>query len=168
MKSNFSKIPIFLSVIFFSIFLAAFLFFYKTITANDQESRMKEEEWQNEAERREEIKSLDRSVKIIEGERTELETHFARSTDAVPFLDTMEGLAVAAGTKAEVTSVDISKDQTALVVGMKASGSFSSLYKFLKLLENSPYVLEFAAVDIEKGESGWQAEFHINLLSFVP
>ncbi|OGI95450.1 hypothetical protein A2917_02735 [Candidatus Nomurabacteria bacterium RIFCSPLOWO2_01_FULL_42_17] len=176
MKNSFSKMPILLSLILFAFSCFLLFFFYKAINSNDEESRSKEAEWQTEANRREEIETLDNSIKIISPERALLETHFAQSSDVVPFLNTIEGLATKVGAKAEVTSVKILEDKTALSVDMQASGTFSSLYKFLTLLENSPYALEFAGVDMRKevtfegaqGTSGskWSAVFKIKLLSF--
>jgi hypothetical protein len=103
MQSNFPKIPFFLSAAFFILSCLIFVFFYKAINNNNIESQVREEEWQREALRREEIKTLDRSIEIIKEERAQLETHFAQSSDIVPFLDTIEKLAGEAGTKAEVT-----------------------------------------------------------------
>lgn len=177
-QSNFFKMPLFLSVIFFCISFFLFFFFFRVINSNNKESQLREGEWQSETLRRDGIKALDNSVKIIEGERAQLETHFAQSSDIVPFLDTIEGLASKVGVTAEVTSVDILEDHTGLMVGMKASGIFNGLYKFLTLLENSPYVLEFVGVDMHK-ETGvgagsknvplpkWNVIFKIKLLSFV-
>ncbi|TSC77943.1 MAG: hypothetical protein G01um101424_77 [Parcubacteria group bacterium Gr01-1014_24] len=167
MQNNFPKTPLFLSIIFFIFSCSVFLYFLEEINNNNQESQLKEMEWQTEALRRYEIKALDRSIKIIEGERAQLETHFAKSSDIVPFLDTIERLAPQVGTKAEVTSVNVSEDHTGLYVGMEASGTFNGLYKFLTLLENSPYELEFVSMDIKKGLESWEAILKIKLLSFI-
>lgn len=167
MQGNFPKTPLFLSVIFFVISCSVFLYFLKEINKNNQESQLKETEWQTEALRRDEIKALDHSIKIIEAERTQLETHFAKSSDIVPFLDTIERLAPQAGAKAEVTSVNVSEDHTGLYVGMEAFGTFNGLYKFLTLLENSPYELEFISMDLSKRVGSWDAVFKIKLLSFI-
>ena len=179
MQSNFPKIPLLLSVIFFIGSSLIFLFFYRAINDNNQKLQSKEGEWQSEKLKRNEIKTLDHSVKIIEKERAQLETHFAQSSDIVPFLDTIEGLAPKVGVKAEVASVDILTDRTGLMVGMKASGTFGGLYKFLALLENSPYEIEFISMDLrrETGPGGvesknvtvpkWDVIFKIKLLSFI-
>jgi len=178
MKNNFPKIPLLISSLLFFICLFVFLYLYKDIKNNNKESQLAETQWQTEALRRDEIKMLDYSIKIIEKERTQLETHFAQSSDVVPFLDIIEGLAPRANIKAEVVSVDILDNHNGLMVGMKASGSFNGLYKFLTLLENSPYELEFISMDIQKemeldipGKkvevSKWDAVFKIKLLSFI-
>ena len=178
MQNNFSKISLSLSIIFFIFSSFAFFYFFQVTNNNKKESQFAETQWQTEAFRRNKIKTLDRSVKVIEAERAQLETHFAQSSDIVPFLDAIEGLASKAGAKAEVTSVDILKDQAGLIVGMKASGTFSGLYKFLTLLENSLYELDFVSMDMRKetelsGENKsvlvpkWNVIFKIKLLSFI-
>jgi len=176
MQKVFQKIPLLLSIIFFCISVFAWLFLFREIKNKNQELELMERRWQAEAQRRDEIKALDHSVKTIEEERAQLETHFARSSDIVPFLDTIEGLASKGGAQAEVSSVDILEDSTGLMVGMKASGTFSALYKFLTLLENAPYELQFLSMDMHR-ETGldtkeiaipkWNVVFRIKLLSFI-
>ena len=135
-------------------------------------------EWQNETNRRNEIKSLERSIKAIDQEKILLESHFAQSSNIVPFLDTIEQLASRVKAKSEVVSVDILKDVNQFLVVIKTSGSFESIYKFVKLLENSPYELEIASLDIQKSSAQtvsdkkvaipqWEAVFKIKLLSFI-
>lgn len=177
MQNKFPKIHLLLSIIFLGAFVFIFAFFLREINNNNNEVQLAEDMWQKETLRREEIKTLNSSVKIIEEEIKELETHFAKSSDIVPFLDTMEKLATRAGTQAEVVSVNISEDRSGLLVGMKVSGNFEGLYKFLTLLENSPYELEFLSMNMSKGAVAensntkipkWEALFKIKLLSFVP
>ncbi len=177
MKNNFPKIQFLFSIIFLFIFFSIFFFFYNAIESNNVGLQLKQTDWQNENNRQNEIKTLNNSLKAIEEEKTQMETHFAQSSDAVPFLNTIEGLAPKTGVKAEVTSVDISPDNTGLLVGMKASGSFSGLYKFITMLENSPYEIKFISLDIQKeavpdGTKGapasvWDVVLKIKLLSFV-
>jgi len=173
------KIPLIITIVFFCVSIFLFLFFFKLTNDNYEESLLKESEWQRESSRRDELRTLDSSIKIIEAERAQLETHFAQSSDIVPFLNTMEDLASKVGAKAEIRSVDILKDHTGLLLGLNASGPFASLYKFLTLLENSPYQLEFISMNMQKGASSngadgksatasqWDVSFKIKLLSFI-
>ena len=178
MKFNFPKIPLFLSVALLILCSLSFFLLYKKVNSNSVLAKQAEGDWQNEASRRDEIKLLNDSIKAIAAEKEQLETHFVKSSDVVPFLDTIEGLAPQANAKAEVTSVDMMENSSKLLVGVKASGSFSSIYKFLMLLENSPYELEFVSMDIQnviiqdvntKGNkiSSWEANLKIKLLSFL-
>ena len=177
-QSNFLKIPLLISAMFFVVSLITFVFLYKAVNTNNKEALEREEKWRNEELRREGIKTLDSSVKAIEEEIRELETHFAKSSNVVPFLNTIEGLASRVGAQAEVTFITPLTDQAELTVEMKTSGTFDSLYKFLTLLENSPYELEFVGVNMSKeagsetegknvAVSKWSAIFKIKLLSFV-
>lgn len=179
MKYFLKKGPIIFSSILFLISCFVFFFVYKEIGKNVRVSEEAQIVWQTEADRRDEIKFFDRSMKAIETERILLETHFAKSSDIVPFLDTLEATADLANIKAEVSSVDIPKDKIGLVVAMKTFGSFSAIYKFLTLLENSQYELEILSLDLRKNEtpdtreegsvtSDWMAVFRIKLLSFIP
>ncbi len=181
MQNNFSKIPLSLSIIFFIFSSLALFYFYRETNKNNEESQSAEIQWQTETLRRDEIKTLDRSIKTIEDEKAQLETHFAQSSNIVPFLDTIEELGSKTSAKAEVASVNIVnilENRTGLMVGVKASGTFNSLYKFLTLLENSPYELEFVSMnmnrktELEIGNKNiavpkWDAVFKIKLLSFV-
>jgi Tfp pilus assembly protein PilN len=179
MKNNFQKILLFLSSVFFIAVCLAFVFLYQKINKDNQKIELNTKIWQEEARRRDEIRSLDASLQKIADDRALLETHFAKSSNIVPFLDTIEKLAPKVNASAEVKSVDAVADKTKLIVGLKALGSFEALYKFLNLLENSPYEIEFLSLDIHKLEAGepadknakgarWEAVFKIKLLSFIP
>lgn len=175
---KFKKTPLFISVILLIFSCSVFLFLYKKIGDNKKIAEETQTKWQIEATRRDEIRSLERSIKDIDEERNLLESHFAQSSNVVPFLDTIEQLALEAKARSEITSVDILKNKKGLSVMVKASGSFESIYKFLTLLENSPYELEFVSANIQNlsartvsDKKGivpqWEAVFNIQLLSFV-
>ena len=125
------------------------------------------------------MKTLDQSVKMIEPERALLEAHFGQGSDVVPFLNTIEDLGEKSGTKTKVSSVDISADGTFLSVETRTTGTFQQIYKFITLLENSSYELDFDSVDIHSAASNeelkkgtkdlqWEAVIKIKLLSFIP
>lgn len=176
MQNNNKKLII-LSVLFCALCVFAFIFTYKKINLNNQLAEQSLIDWQNETTRRDEIKLLNKSIKTIQSEKESLEMHFAKSTDVVPFLDTIEKLGTEVGAKAEVVSVNILEDKSGLLVRMKAIGTFDSVYRLLTLLENSPYELEFVSADInnpgaslsETSEGGtkWTANFELKLLSFI-
>lgn len=181
MKSNFQKIILFLSLILLVFFCFSFLFLYKAINDNNKKTEQDMVKWQIETRKRENIISLDNSLQKLQDDRAKLETHFAKSSDVVPFLDTIEKLAPTVGAVAAVDSVNtgVGLDKAVLMVGLKASGSFEAVYKFLTLLENSPYELDFVSMDIHMlagpdtadknvGNSKWEAVFKIKLLSFIP
>ncbi len=170
MKNKSQTPQIILSFVFFLVSLGGLMFFYSTIKSKQGISEQKFTEWQVEAARRDEIKSLESSIKKIEEEKAMLETHFAESSNPVPFLDTLEKLARSVNAENSVSAVDVAKDGKSLVVGMNASGSFESFYKFLTLLENSAYDMEFLSIDMQKdgaSENEWSAVIRIKLLTFI-
>ncbi|MFA6273718.1 MAG: hypothetical protein WC662_00990 [Candidatus Paceibacterota bacterium] len=173
MKFKFKKGSLIFSILFLVFSCTAFFLLYREINSNNIESEKMFLDWQTETVRRNEISALDRSMKNIQTEKSSIETHFAKSSDIVPFLDTIEGLAPKVGAKTEITSVDVEKEGKSLLVGLKATGSFISVYKFLMLLENSQYELEFTSVNLQKStatnlkDQNWEMILKIKLLSFM-
>ncbi|MBP9748412.1 MAG: hypothetical protein KBD17_02205 [Candidatus Pacebacteria bacterium] len=159
--------------IFFLISLSGLLFFYSHFKSKEAVSDQKLMDWRIEQARRDEIKSLDSSMKKIENEKVMLETHFAYSANPVPFLDTLEKMAQSVGAESAVSAVDVAKDGKSLVVGLNVSGSFESFYKFLTLIENSIYDMEFISVDVSKdgdtesGAGAWSAVVRLKLMTFI-
>ena len=168
------------SIVIFSTFLIiscfVFIFLFMKIQKNNTSAEEAEIKWQTEANQRQEITSLDNLLKNISDEKTELESHFAQGSDIVPFLNNIEELGTEAKVVAQVSSVDTSQKNMGLVLSMKATGSFEAIYKFITLLENSPYTLEFISVNIEKDAgdvtstsmNSWTAILKFKLLTFVP
>ncbi len=173
MKNNLQKISLISAFILLLALSASFWFLYREIGKNKEKAEIYAANLEREENRRAEIKALRSSLREIEDDRAQLETHFAKSSDIVPFLDTMEKLALKTGAKAEVESVNAGAGNKTLTVQIKASGTFSAVYKFLMLLENSPYELDFLLVDMNsaRGEdktSNWSAIFKMQLLTFLP
>lgn len=175
MKNNLKKRSLIFSIILLILACLVFFLLNREVDKNNQLAEEKLAEWQTEFFRREEIKSLDRTIRDINNERNLIEIHFAKSSDVVPFLDTIEALAIPVGAEAEVSSVDIVEETSELLVSLKARGSFEALYKFLMLLENSPYELEFISMDLEKSISkdekisilSWEIFLKMKLISFI-
>ena len=176
MKYSLQKIPLLISIILFVFLCFGFWFLYRTIDDNNKKANEGTITLQADARRRDEITSLDRSLQEIKSDRALLDSHFAQSSDAVPFLDTIEQLGSKAGGVAEIDSVTPDVNNTGLIVELKASGNFESVYKFLTLLENSPYELDFLSMNMDTvagapdenaKSSAWEAVFKIRLLSFI-
>lgn len=193
--NDFKKTPFILSVVFLAILSSGFFFLYREVDSNNKKAEQATAEFENEISLRSEAKLLNDSIETVKEDGEKLGTHFAESSDIVPFLNTVEGLAKKVGATAEIASVDELKDGGGLIMKVQTSGSFRNIYKFLTLLENSQYELEFTDIDIQK-ESGstptpdpdpepdaegevkevpapvldskWQAVFGIKLLSFIP
>jgi hypothetical protein len=170
--TNIAKIPVFLSLFFLVLSISIFFFLYNTIQANNKLFEDTQTKWQEATAKREGMDSLSRALREAEGDRATLNSHFILSSDVVPFLDTLEKLAPTVGAKSEVTVIDVSGDGSALTAGVKATGTFESLYKYLTLLENSPYELEFTTLDLQKtggaeGGREWSLTLKIKLLTYL-
>ncbi len=174
MKSNFNKLPFLVSIIFLALSGYIFYFLYNKIGENRANVEKLSIEEQTAESHIRELRSLDIGLKAIDKEKTELEKHFVSSSNLVPFLDSIESLGSRVGAEAETSSVDISSDKASLLVGVKAKGTFESLYRFLTLVENSPYELEIYSLDLAKDlpqgtveTKGWVLQIKIKLISFL-
>ena len=165
-----------ISIALFSASIFVFSFLYISIKNKQKLNILAEEEWKIEETRRENVNFLVNLLKSIEEEKSSIETHFVSSYDVVPSLDTLERLARESGNKPEVISVEVAKDGKSLDVGMKVVGEFESVYKYITLLENSPYELEFISTSIinmnsgaglNKTTSGWSLALQLKLISFI-
>jgi hypothetical protein len=179
MKNNFPKLSLLASAVIFLLLCFAFMFLNGKINANNDQARLEKETWQAEQNKRDATTLLDQSLQQVAPARALLDTHFAKTSDVVPFFNTMdEKLAPITGVKASIDSVETGTNNSQIIVNLKAAGSFESIYKFLTLLENSPYELDFISMDIHSlggvtttdpkvQNAGWEATFRIQLLSLV-
>jgi hypothetical protein len=180
MKNKSQKILLFLSIASFLILCALFFFFYQKIENNIAVAKQLQVNLQTEIAKREQIEDFNNSFKSITPDETLFETHFAQSSNIVPFLNAIEQMADSVGTQSEVSSISVAGDNTGLIVDMNDTGSFSQVYKFITLLENSPYELQFDSVDMsitipntpdkKKGSAKgnvWQATIEMKLISFI-
>ena len=179
MKNNFEKILLFILATLLLLFCLAFAFLYQKINNNHQKIQPDTITLQTETNRHDNLMSLEQILKKNVSDRISLESHFIKSSDIVPFLDIIEKSAREVGVLTEINSINAKADNTILTVELKASGGFEAIYKFLILLENSPYILDFTSMDIHKlpspvvpgknvDSASWEASFKIQLLSFIP
>lgn len=164
------------AVIFFALSCGVFVFLYHSINNNRKVFHDAMAAWQREEDRLAEIRLIDRSINEVETEKALFEAHFASKLDVVPFLDNLEKLAKSVGASAEVASVDTKDGASGLIVALRTSGSFESLYKLIMLLENAPYELRIESIDLQRDsfvDAGvglaqkWRAVIQVKLLSYV-
>ncbi len=177
MKNNNSKTLFILSLLFLAGSSSVFFFILKEINNNDLLAEQYTKDLQIETNRREKVKSLDSLIKDTKYDRSMIENHFVQGGDVVSFLDKIESLALKVSVDAKIMSVDLLDDNNSMVVQIKASGNFQMVYKFLELLENAPYQLEFLSMNMQKGilsdelakvkKTGWEVNFKIKILSFI-
>ena len=181
--TNSTKILLFISTMIFLFFCSAFVLLYREINNNNQKIQQEDMNLQIEAHRRDSVASLNQTLQQIAPERALLENHFVKSSNVVPFLNALEQLALQAGVLIKINSINTNTeaktktDNSELTVDLKSSGSFEAIYKFLTLLENFPYELDFISMDLRKNlfgapgenikDSNWEAILKIQLLSFI-
>jgi len=177
MKKKYIKNLIFSGLVVV-IFCISFFFLYRQVNLNNKSFAEASTAFQVEEQRREDIQSLNKVLSQIQNEIIFLDSHFLRNEDIAPFLDSLEKSATSVGANAEVVSVGAQDPKTKGVsIGVKATGSFESIYKFLLLLENSKYELSVTSTKIIRESSGggsegsslpeWRADFTIKIISFL-
>lgn len=156
----------------------AFVYIFQEIQSKNEAATQAIEEFKTESERVNKIAALNEEIKTIKDQTDKLNSHFARSSDIVPFLDNLQSLGVLAGAPLEVSSVSLSTEGDSLDVAVRAEGSFASVHKLLALLQNSQYQLQFSAVKfstsafvsadkkVKNTNPTWEAVFTIKLTSF--
>lgn len=170
---KFKKGPILLSLLFLALSCLGLFYVFQKINQNKTAATEALRIWAEEDARRNELKSLDAMLENIKKETAALDEHFAQKSNVVPFLDSLEELGTEAGASSEVLSVETTPNGSDLLISLEAEGSFRAVYKFLQLLENSPYELEFLALDMGRSSGGdstaeWEGFFKIKLLTFTP
>ena len=117
-------------------------------------------------------------IRVLEKDMAELETWKQETSGlilnkdtVVKFIEDTEQLANTADVALEMKSVNIfdgTKEKPRFTLSIE--GSFSSLYHFMRLLENSRYKIEFISASIKKPENekigNWFSELSLRLLSF--
>ena len=171
-------IKVFPAVLFIGICGFGFFYIFNSIQTLNQGSALLQEQIQSEKNRRDNISNLNTQIKNIAPQRETLESHFAKDSDVVPFLDNLQALSVKAGAPAEVSSVGLSSEGGHLEVSLKAKGDFSALHRLIALLENSPYELDFTEIslsqqpqtpdEIKSGKKTfWNLSVSLTLISFT-
>lgn len=164
-----------LVVVFFCI---SFFFLYRQINLNNKSFAEASIAFSTEEQRRGDIQSLNKVLSQIQNEIIFLDSHFLRSSDIAPFLDSLEKSAASVGDTAEVVSVDYQDIKNkGILIGIKVAGSFEDIYKFLLLLENSKYELSIVSAKFTRESTGsesegsslpkWRADFTIKIISFL-
>lgn len=94
---------------------------------------------------------------------------FLRGSELISFIEKLESLAKTAG-------VDFNLDEPKSLAGktgglhltFSATGSFTGLYRFLALLENLPYRIDWNSLDwSQKSGTTWSGIFDLTVASYV-
>ena len=119
----------------------------------------------------EKIRVLEKDMAELEKWKQETSGLILNKDTVVKFIEDTEQLANTADVALEMKSVNIfdgTKEKPRFTLSIE--GSFSSLYHFMRLLENSRYKIEFISASIKKPENektgNWFSELSLRLLSF--
>ncbi len=112
--------------------------------------------------------------------REELDKHFVTSDDIVPFIQYIESLDTLSGGVLEIDAVDIAtlSEKPVLSVSLNMSGTYSQVYRLLRMLEEMPYEISLSSLTLNVTEFNsvvgtlipeipeWKASIDFTVISF--
>ncbi len=158
--------------VFLILSIGVWVILYRQIEKNKKTTRELQTQLEEDIATKQKSQSLQRLMNELGQERNAFASHFVKNTDIVPFLNTIESLANQVGAEAVINTVDTPEDPPSLLIGIKASGSFEAIYKFMALLESAPYELQILGFDLKKGGASeeeadsWSATLEVKVVSF--
>ncbi len=129
------------------------------------------------------LSTLDSEIKninVIEGflektasDRIIISQGFIGNDDLLRFIEDIEKVGNESGIEVNVESASLAAGNSKLGPSfrLRAQGNFSQVFKYMLLLENTPYEISFEDISFtssagEKGKKNWLGTFVIRLLSY--
>jgi len=116
------------------------------------------------------LKEIKKSLARNQENYSKMESVFLEEDSLVVFIQEMESLARHCGAALDIKGVVFNSQNNkypSFTIFLK--GSFSSIYNYLYLLENSKYQVAFGRLNLqEEGDGSWGASLVLNFLSFSP
>ena len=163
-----TKIMLFIWAAIFTITTSFLVFGYLKLQKIEEYTKKLEQENAQQAESARSFESLTKTTSSIKEDSEKANSYFIKRDEVVKLLDTIEALGTTTKTQILIQSVTDKKNASSsalLVVGLRAVGSYTSLYHLIKLLEELPYQSEIQSIRIIKGASSWSAD--ISLISIM-
>jgi hypothetical protein len=99
-----------------------------------------------------EVLKLKKSFAAISVQEKTLSSFFVEMNNPVPFFETIESYGATVGAVVSFENVLNKKDPNELDASLKVKGSFSSVYRFLELLEVAPYEFSIKNIILRQGD----------------
>lgn len=159
-------------IVFFVIVLLVFLMIFLTLRINARKELIygSKKQMAFYDERISNSKEIEKTLERSRDNYNKLQNVFLNEGSLVVFIKEMESFARQSGVELDIRSVSLSKKEGSLpVFTIFLDGPFSSLCKYLYLLENTKYQLAFQRLNLQKDEKeGWGANLVFTFLSFIP
>ena len=174
-KNNFAFSIVFAAVlILLPLALAGFIF--QKLTALQWELSAIEREIVLLNSKQRNIKSLKGVLSELTDRPQRLDNLFIDEKTLVRFIEDLEELAKESGVELKVDSAVLpqSPEEAGPTFEFTASGEFRNLFKYQRMLENSPYQLVFEKIEtaqvsregVKKGPS-WSARYKLKVISYI-
>ncbi|OGZ44647.1 MAG: hypothetical protein A2756_05550 [Candidatus Ryanbacteria bacterium RIFCSPHIGHO2_01_FULL_48_27] len=104
-------------------------------------------------ERKEELlRNLERTVTDLAPDIEKIERTFFKPNEVVNFIVALESAAASSGVELSINNADLNKpavnEQPTSSFALTARGSFTQIYRFIVLVENMPFNMEFTNVSL--------------------
>ena len=124
-----------------------------------------------------ELNTIKKTIIATEEDRNKLAAYFVSDKSIVGFLEYIESLGETTNTEASIEAVDIGVETNTLIVSVKTIGTFSSVMRYVDLVENMPYRIEINNFTLTTKDSlsdtvlvvpEWEADITFKLISYLP
>jgi len=115
------------------------------------------------------INEINKSLVVNKEAKGKIESVFLDENSLINFIKELEYFAQKTGMELDMKGVRILKEtNSGAVFNFIVEGSFSGIYRYLTLLENSRYQLRFEGINIQKSlnDENWVAALELKVLSF--
>lgn len=160
-----------------TVFIGVYSYLYLQIKYKNTKASILIQEIKEETTKQEELARLKRTISATNADREKLSSHFVLGSKAVGFLETIEGYGKTARTTLSITTADIDTEHNTFKITLIAKGTFTEVYHYLQLLENTPYQFQFNKITFDHGsattgtEAGapsvWNLNVGFTLISFI-
>lgn len=121
-------------------------------------------------EKKNNITAFKKFLEEIKEDKNRINGVFLIEDKIIKFIENLEKISKLAQTEIEIQSALLSeKEDLGPVFNFKLTGSFENLFRSLSLMENLPHQIEIKELRLvkEREENLWQAQFRIQVLSFI-
>lgn len=148
------KIKLYLTVLFIAIFLAGISFFatwrlYQNVVGLSGRFVSETENLASIEIKKKFLKTLEYNLKNLEKDIAEAEAVILPKNDLISAIKFLEKTASDSGVNVEIKSVEADKTDSAFF-RISLSGSFTGVSRFLKILENGPYLVSFGDFSVTR------------------
>lgn len=130
------------------------IFIFKTSASLKNEEFYLRDEFETKQEKFKKTKNMETVLSEFKAEKDAAAEIILTKDDFIKLIKNIESLSKTAGVKLDIKSAAVGDSGTAPVLDLEAKGDFTDLYRFIKMVENFPYVVSFERLTLQKNSPG--------------